>query len=258
MAPDTRGRKSAAAAQASPGLEARIVALRDGQGGAVPVAEVAGIVRALVDDLMGDPAAEEARLYHEVEKLGRYIRAAKAEIAALNPTDIREDFLPTAADELDAILQATEKATGEIMDATELVEEVAEALTADGPDPARAGHSLRDATTRIYEACSFQDITGQRVTKVVRMLKSIETRVDALVRAFDPDGQAAAANGPGSALGSALGSAGGASQAAGNFGRRTAAAAGDAATDAALLNGPQAETEAMKQDDIDALLASFD
>ena len=31
--------------------------------------------------------------------------------------------------------------------------------------------------TRIYEACSFQDITGQRIGKVVTALKAIEGRV---------------------------------------------------------------------------------
>ena len=41
-----------------------------------------------------------------------------------------------------------------------------------------------DATTRIYEACSFQDITGQRITKVVKALHGIEEKVDAFVAAF--------------------------------------------------------------------------
>jgi chemotaxis protein CheZ len=102
--------------------------------------------------------------------------------------------------------------------------------------------------TSIYEACSFQDITGQRITKVVRMLKSIETRVDALVAAFDPEGRGAAG---GEQAEESL-------QQAGNHGRRRVAAKGDAVGDEALLNGPQGEENAMGQDDIDALLRGFD
>ena len=43
---------------------------------------------------------------------------------------------------------------------------------------------LQDATTRIYEACSFQDITGQRITKVVAALKAIEAKVAQIVATF--------------------------------------------------------------------------
>ncbi len=43
---------------------------------------------------------------------------------------------------------------------------------------------LQDATTRIYEACSFQDITGQRITKVVATLKTIERKVAHIIGTF--------------------------------------------------------------------------
>ena len=54
------------------------------------------------------------------------------------------------------------------MDAAECVEKVAASLEA-GP----AG-ALMDAVTSIYEASAFQDITGQRITKIVRALQSLE------------------------------------------------------------------------------------
>lgn len=261
MAPDTRRGTPAADAPtpdaavqaASVGLgrlDRQIDAIRARQGDTVALADVTGVVESLLDSLNGDVRAEDLRLYREVETLAHYIHAAKAEIAALNPVDIREEFLPTAADELDAIVQATEKATGDIMDATEIVDGVAADLAAAPGGAADASQALSDATTRIYEACSFQDITGQRITKVVRMLKSIEVRVDALVSAFDPQGPTAA--------GAERGTGRDDLQAAGNFGRDRTAATGDRQDDAALLNGPQSEDGAMKQGDIDALLASFD
>ena len=50
---------------------------------------------------------------------------------------------------------------------------------------------LQDATTRIYEACSFQDITGQRITKVVTTLKTIEAKVAQIVATFGSGDRAA-------------------------------------------------------------------
>ncbi|MGC2855664.1 protein phosphatase CheZ [Novispirillum sp. DQ9] len=225
-------------------VDERIAALRARSGDSVPLDEVASVVRSLLGSLSGDLSPEDVRLYHEVEDLARYIQSAKAEIAALNPADIREEFLPTAADELDAIVQSTEAATGEIMDATEAIEDMVSEL------PDHAAEAIRAATTRIYEACSFQDITGQRVTKVVRTLKSIEDRVDGLVRAFDPQRHGVSLDS--GTVARPLAGAGGGGD------RRTVAARGDRPDDAALLNGPQGQGDAIKQDDVDALLAKFD
>lgn len=236
--PGTGARVTAAA------VDERIAAIRARSGDSVPLDDVATVVRSLLDSLSGDLSAEDVRLYREVEDLARYIQSAKAEIAALNPADIREEFLPTAADELDAIVQSTEAATGEIMDAAESIEDVLAGL----PDETAA--AIRAGTTRIYEACSFQDITGQRVTKVVRTLKSIEERVDGLVRAFEPEHHGVTLDAKGRATASGAQSGGAM--------RSHVAAAGDKADDAALLNGPQGQGDAIRQDDVDALLAKFD
>ncbi len=85
---------------------------------------------------------------------------------------------------------------------------------------------LRDVTTRIYEACSFQDITGQRITKVVGTLKTIEAKVAHILHVF--------------------------------AGHATADPRPPPVQEGSLLNGPQLPAQAMGQSDIDALLASFD
>ena len=156
-----------------------------------------------------------------MESLGRTIAAAKAEIAALRVDDITVSDIPFATDELDAIVAHTAAATHAILETCETLDAVAEHL--DGEPAAQ----LQDATTRIYEACGFQDITGQRITKVVNTLKMIESKVGQLVATFgEPNGEA----------------------------RRRSSAPGEAV----LLNGPQLPTMAMDQSDIDKLLASFE
>src|ERR1700733_9603266 len=179
---------------------------------------VADVVRAILATMSGDLTARETTLLTEVESLGRTIAAAKAEIAALRVDDITVSDIPFATDELDAIVAHTAAATHAILETCETLDAVAEHLAG---EPAA---QLQDATTRIYEACGFQDITGQRITKVVNTLKIIETKVGQLVSTFG----------------------------------ETSSVAGspDGPAEAVLLNGPQLPTVAMDQSDIDKLLAS--
>jgi len=155
--------------------------LRKERGDTVKVDDVGDVVRSLLCSLSGDLSAGDLKLYQEVESLASYIHKAKAEIAALRPQDIQDTYIASATDELDAIIGATERATNEILDAAELLEE----LTGELSD--EHGRRLTEATTKVYEACNFQDITGQRITKVVAALKHIEDRVEALVEAFGPE-----------------------------------------------------------------------
>ncbi|OIQ93719.1 chemotaxis regulator CheZ [mine drainage metagenome] len=208
-------------------LASHLEALRQERGDSVRIDEIGDIVRSLLTTLSGDISAGDLKLYQEIEGLALYIHKAKAEIAALRPRDIQNEFIASATDELDAIVGATENATNEILDAAEKLEELS------GEFPPEISARLSDVTTRIFEACNFQDITGQRITKVVRALKHIEERVEALVSAFGPELQEQLAQ-------SALSGAG-------------AAAAESPVTDEDLLNGPQLPDMAHDQAAIDAL-----
>ena len=183
---------------------------------------VAEVVRAVLAAMRGAPSRRETSLLGEVEQLGRLIAAARAEIAALQVDDITASHIPSATDELDAIVAHTAAATDSILEVCETLDRLA--VVQDGEAAAR----LQDATTRIYEACSFQDITGQRITKVVATLKAIDAKIAQIVCTFE------------------------AHPAAAPLPPRPAAAA------APLLHGPQLPASAMHQSDIDALLASFD
>jgi chemotaxis protein CheZ len=200
-----------------------LTTLRDKQEAISHREEIAGIVESVLTSLQGDLSAADVRLYHELEQLSRLIQSAKSEIAAIRPEDINKQHIPTATDELDAIVGATEDATGAILDSMEKIE----ALT--GKMDAEIGAQVGDAVTRVYEACNFQDITGQRISKVVKALKEIEVKIDALVKAFGSQGEGGADTGEG--------------------------AAKDAREDGHLLNGPQLPANAITQADIDALLA---
>lgn len=202
-------------------LTERLAAIRARQPDAQPEL-VAEVVRAVLNTMSGDLGAKEMSLLAEVEALGQTIAMAKQEIAALKVDDITAAHIPFATDELDAIVHHTASATHNILTSCETLDEVAGSVSGE------TAAKLQDATTRIYEACSFQDITGQRITKVVSALKTIEAKVAQIVFAFGEH-----AGEPGAAPESPPG-------------------------DVELLNGPQLPHHAMDQSDIDKLLASFE
>lgn len=145
--------------------------------------EVATIVSSVIASMGGDVGQQELRVYAELESLARYINNAKREIAELHPADIHAEHIPRATDELDAVVTHTEEATNRIMDACDQIMGMA------GDVPPETSTRLMDITTGIYEACNFQDITGQRITKVVRALKHIEAKVEAMLLAMGEEVQ---------------------------------------------------------------------
>lgn len=199
---------------------------------------VEDVVAAVLDTMGGRLSSSESRLLQEVAGLGRIIKEAKAGIAEVSLDDIRGNHIPVATDELGAIVLHTAAATDSILESCEMLDRLAATL-----DGVAAG-VLQAATTQIYEACSFQDITGQRITKVVKALQAIEAKVLALSDAYATPGAwdlASARPRPAASRSEAL---------------RSEALRSEPEADP-LLNGPMLPHAAMSQDDIDSLLADF-
>jgi len=88
--------------------------------------------------------------------------------------------------ELESIVAMTEKATSDILGAAEKVQEIAWTLREQGVG-AEPCDALDARATDIYTACSFQDLTGQRIGKVIEVLNATEKRLGALVDAWGLD-----------------------------------------------------------------------
>jgi chemotaxis protein CheZ len=203
-------------------LAGKIEAIQSRPPPTVETSEVARIVEAILESLSGDMSVADLKLYRELEHLAGYIHRAKREIAELQPHEIRERHLPAVTDELDAVVDATAVATGRILDEAEAIQKLRAGMAAE------TGNLVGGAVARIFEACSFQDITGQRINKVVKTLKYIETKIDALLMAFD-----------------------------GGVGGEPAAPQMVAPQDE-FISGPQLPDNANNQAEIDAILASLD
>ncbi len=175
-------------------------------------------------DTQHQPTAQE--LEKEIENLAEYINQAKAEIAAFSRSTEEtgnEKNLSHAQMELTEVVRHTEEATNNIMDKAEAIMQAAGAM-------GDSGTAIGNYAVEILEACSFQDITGQRIKKVLKTIEQIELRVGNLVKLFG--GQLPEGFKTGEI----------------DTGARRA--------DEDLMNGPQLSKDKPTQDDIDKLFAS--
>src|SRR5687768_12655793 len=160
-------------------------------------------------------------IIRELAAVADYIGHMKQEIAALKPNELTRERIPSANDELGNIVQATASATHTIMAAAE------EILGAGALSDKDYRELVETRVLAIFEACSFQDITGQRIGRVLEAFGQIEKRLNRFAKAVKVRDSA---DGP-----------------------DPEEALRQARREVLLLNGPQNEDVAVKQDDIDAL-----
>ncbi|MBB4265997.1 hypothetical protein GGD89_001623 [Roseospira visakhapatnamensis] len=129
-------------------------------------------------------------LKKELRGLFDHIQRIRQEIAAIRKPGSAEDRFVSMSDQLDAIVDNTESATNTIMENAESVDEIFLAVRSEIQDATVSARldQIPDLISGIFEACSFQDITGQRITKVVKTLQYIERRVNALITIWGEEG----------------------------------------------------------------------
>ncbi|HYC02926.1 MAG TPA: protein phosphatase CheZ [Azospirillaceae bacterium] len=172
--------------------------------GAAEAGELMGALRREVDRLhqlshrVGDGSVTVAgqhphvkMMRQELQQLSAHIEQTKTEIAQLVPKDSANSRILAATSELDAIVTATERATSDILSAAEAIQATIEKLARTGlPEVIELATEIENHCMAILMACSFQDITGQRTTKVVNTLRYIEHRVAAMIGIWGVEGQA--------------------------------------------------------------------
>jgi len=176
--------------------------------------------------------SEAAKLKVELDAIYEAIAQTKREIATLHHTTGSEgEEMNRVTNELDAVVIGTEGATETILSAAEFIDETANTLSArlKSQDAELAG-DIQDKVIQIFEACNFQDLTGQRITKVVSTLRFVEDRIIQMMDIW-----------------------GGIESFQEIETEQREAKEGDAA----LLNGPalESDVDVATQDDIDALFA---
>jgi len=167
-------------------------------------------------------------LEDNLRALFSYVQRVRLEIAALNRAGDGEDKFVTMGQQLDGIVEATMDATETIMEAVETnantVHELRNLVT-DEQQLALLDRLLENNNT-VFEACAFQDLTGQRITKIIKSVSYVEDRVSALREIWGPEEIEKA---------------------------EAELQMDDRTEDEKLLHGPQMKAEAISQDEIDKL-----
>lgn len=180
------------------------------------------------------PLANEADAFKsELDSVYDAVQRTKQEIATLVLTSFTNPEMGRVSQELNAVVGGSETATHRILQAGEEIEEAAKTLAAaikniQDQDLAR---DILDQVTSIFEACNFQDLAGQRITKVTATLQFIEEHILKLMQIWGGIEQLAEAE---------------------------PAARAEQAKNPKLLNGPKLEGDhgCVSQKEIDAMFAA--
>ena len=210
-------------------LSERLEAFKAERGETVPVDEVGSVLASLLSAGAPDFAIDAAGLAGRLRGIVDVLAQAESDLAALQPRHLSRYRIPDAHEELDAVVSHTERAADRFMDVGDRLSEIAASVEGE------AKTKLETLSTELLEASSFQDITGQRVDKVRAILRLLEERLTSLAEAIgDTDsGQAMSAD-------------------------PVFDETGEVIDQEALKHGPQLEGKGNNQDEIDAILASFD
>ncbi len=176
--------------------------------------------------MTADPITDADTLKQELVGLFQYVRRVRDEIAAIHHPADEEHRLTSMGEQLDAIVEATEKATNTIMESVEQTTDLLYGIVGELSDEHKTVvNQAINKSNEIFEACSFQDITGQRVSKVMKSITYVEDRVGALIAIWGKD----------------------------ELEKIEVKLEREKTEDEKLLAGPQLEGKGISQDDIDAL-----
>jgi len=153
--------------------------LKKSPGGQMTLTDVIGVAELLTSSLHPLLRRIDVTMQQELRGILTKIVTLRAEISKVNAEDISANRIPEVGKELSEVVAATESATNSIMSAAETV------LAGENMPEKEFKELVTSQMMEIFEACSFQDITGQRITKVVNTVEVIEERINILCQMMD-------------------------------------------------------------------------
>jgi chemotaxis protein CheZ len=164
-------------------------------------AQMAGSGRSAATETIGESVSHEVAEAHalletyraqieqceklkvELDLIHDAISRTKREIAVLHGTSFEGEGMAKVNGELGAVVGGTEEATQQILEAAESIDQAASALgKIASPDQQKVlSEEIQERVVSIFEACNFQDLTGQRINKVMTTMKFIENHINAMM-----------------------------------------------------------------------------
>lgn len=115
-------------------------------------------------------SSQDTPIFSSAVMMAAYVRGARERLKNVRPNSLRDEHLPLAREELEAIVAHTEEATNTIM-------ELAETMMGLDPEESNYPETINENLMQIFEACAFQDITGQRASKVSDTIETASNQI---------------------------------------------------------------------------------
>jgi chemotaxis protein CheZ len=123
------------------------------------------------------------KLKVELDLIHDAIDRTKREIATLHGKSFDGGEMAKVNGELGAVVGGTEQATQQILEAAESIDQAASAMAKvqSADQQKRLADDIQERVISIFEACNFQDLTGQRISKVMSTMKFIEQHINSMM-----------------------------------------------------------------------------
>ena len=153
------------------------------------------------DDARERGREEFKELLAEIAELSSAIHSAKSAMMPLGADPALRD----SAGQLAAVMETTEGAANQILAATEELQAILSGIGA-GHTPASTEivRPLNHVLEQIVAACAFQDLSSQRITKVLGLLTRVESHIDMVLDLLELKGVPVTRTPPPAAEGDAL------------------------------------------------------
>jgi chemotaxis protein CheZ len=174
----------------NPGVQRKVFRVEQ-MIGARRVSDRAQPAPAAKDAVSDPPLATEATLAVELSALRDVVaRNTRALMSLVH--DGKNRRMARAAGELAAAVESMETATQKVLTSAEAIDECGRALVSALTDDYHQGlaQDIQDHVVRVYEACNFQDLAGQRIGKVIATLVTVEEQLAAMIETCNSIGSA--------------------------------------------------------------------
>jgi len=141
--------------------------------------DIVRLAELMTDSMLDILKGNDQKTFDELKKISYQISDTKRDLAEFRADEMHEEHIPQAGRELDAVVEATESATNTIMEAAEAI------MGGDPSEPEAYSEMVNNRVIEIFEACSFQDITGQRISKVVKTFDLIDSQITGIINRMD-------------------------------------------------------------------------
>ncbi len=139
--------------------------------GEISLVELLSLAKHMVASLQTIVDEQDDDLSTEVRAITRHIEKTQIELGELPPKELTFESIPKADEDLREVVASTESATQSILDSAETI------MSADPDDLEDYRQTVDNAVVSIFEACCFQDMTGQRISRVAETLGHISEHI---------------------------------------------------------------------------------